>query len=647
MAVMLACVAFAACASGRTRGSTAQVAVDDLPGVRATMSLAVDATASASVEEIRAGAHFDPYPGAIDTAGGPVPFWLRLDVDVPAELSGRPAALEMLPGHLWDLTLHTPDGGVQRAGLGVSPGDRSHFGSTPRFEVRLEAPSTRLFVRVRTTAPRLLYARLTSDDGIRRSDLVDGLFDGLFFGACGLIVILSLVNLTSTGEPLFRAHAVAVASAAAFVLFIDGYATAFSSWSTPGLTDFLVALTGAGMVVGTTKFSVRFLELDRHGPRIARALRRTVWCGLALAPLGLHEPFGDPLILGLFALRVTTGLVLLVASVRLAARRRTRGAVVVSVSYLAFSAFETGPLWVVGGVLPAASWSLDLLMVGIGLQMLTAHVTLAHRYRTLRHAATRAERAAAVAGIEARADRLESSDLRNRLERFRDALRAPRGILDRTSLRSGAEAAAGAGDPGHDRLREASRRLDQLAASTLVPSGAFLVQPDVRPTPLSDVVDDVLATWGRSVADLGGGRHGQLPLPVGGGPDGRLEILLPDWEPELLVDADLVQVAFTSLLEHARQRAVPGGDVRMSVSIPEGAGEVRLKACFEGAGRGLTGWELARLFETTSLADGRDGSALFVVRRIAELHGGDVEATILPDGRLRCCMTLPIAARPR
>jgi signal transduction histidine kinase len=620
-----------------------RVEVEGVPGVRASMDIAVDLTGNATLDEIRRSGRFDPWPGDIDAAGGSIPFWLRLDLEVPEAMAGRSAWLELLPGHLWDVRLHASDGTVQRAGLGVAADEHSHFGSTPRFGVRLEAPRTPLFVRVRTTAPRLLYVRLSSDDQLRRADLFDALLDGLFFGACLLIVLLSVVNQLSTGEQLFKAHALAIASAAIFLVYVDGWSSALVPWTTPETTNFLVAFTGGLMVVGTTNFSIRFLDLDSHRPRLGRVLRAVVWGGLAVTPLAFYEPFGDPIILGLFALRVSTGLALLVASVHHALRRRTLATSVVSASYIVFSSFETAPLWVVAGVLPAASWSVDLLMVGVTLQMLTAHVTLVQRYRSMHRARDKAERDAAIAGIVARTEQFERGDLRRRLEAVRDALNAPRAMLQRLSARFEAERSEPAA-LAPNRLAEVVRQLDRLARSAVeAGSGAVpLGRPDVHPVPLSEVVDEVLATWGLSVAKFKGAPGGRMPMSLGGGREGFLELVLPEREPTLLVDADLLQVAFSALFEHARDHAEQGSGVRLAVSSPVDGGVTRgIKVCVDTEGAVLSQWELARIFEPVIGAGDRTADLSFV-RRIAQLHGGYVEATALSGRRTRVSMTLPI-----
>jgi two-component system, OmpR family, sensor kinase len=127
----------------------------------------------------------------------------------------------------------------------------------------------------------------------------------------------------------------------------------------------------------------------------------------------------------------------------------------------------------------------------------------------------------------------------------------------------------------------------------------------------------------------------------------RLGIQLVEKPEQLFVsgDATLVSRALTLLLDNAVKHG--GKQVRVRASAEAG----RVRVCVEDDGAGIDPNDLPKLFEAFSrgrgaAADERHGVGLglYLVRRIAQVHGGEAFAENLPGGGARIGFSLARAA---
>ncbi len=106
-------------------------------------------------------------------------------------------------------------------------------------------------------------------------------------------------------------------------------------------------------------------------------------------------------------------------------------------------------------------------------------------------------------------------------------------------------------------------------------------------------------------------------------------------------DPTLVRIALSNLADNAVKYAHEG-KIRMAASLDE-QGHLRLSVSDEGPG--LSPETAEHLFERGQRGDGRRvrgfGLGLWTVRRIAELHGGDVEVSPTPAGGTCFALVLP------
>ena len=108
-----------------------------------------------------------------------------------------------------------------------------------------------------------------------------------------------------------------------------------------------------------------------------------------------------------------------------------------------------------------------------------------------------------------------------------------------------------------------------------------------------------------------------------------LSVLLPAEAVWLDADAARLVQLFTNLLDNAARFTSRGGDIRVQAE----AGDARVRISVVDTGMGITAPTLATVFELFAQADhsierssGGLGLGLTLARRLARLHGGDIEA---------------------
>lgn len=122
----------------------------------------------------------------------------------------------------------------------------------------------------------------------------------------------------------------------------------------------------------------------------------------------------------------------------------------------------------------------------------------------------------------------------------------------------------------------------------------------------------------------------------------------------LAADERRLDQALRNLLDNAAKYApASSGDVVLSVTLDEASGRPpSIHLCVRDHGPGVTGDDLERLFDRQyrtrdAVTEGIRGTGLglYIVRQIADVHGGAVWAENAAGGGLRVCLTLPYPPR--
>lgn len=173
-------------------------------------------------------------------------------------------------------------------------------------------------------------------------------------------------------------------------------------------------------------------------------------------------------------------------------------------------------------------------------------------------------------------------------------------------------------------IRRACRRMTALVDNCLVGDrlNARSFQPRLEPTSVAELVNDAaqLAQWSH--------RH-QLRLDLADAPEA--------WA----CDPMLTRIALSNLVDNAVKHAVPG-EIGMKAQV-DARGNLRLSVCDQGPG--LSPEATRGLFERGQRGEDTRtpgfGLGLWVARRIAQLHGGEVEVTASAPGGTCFALVLP------
>lgn len=643
------------------------VQVAGLPGLGVLVAVAADPGLALGWKDPPRAGRFEPW---LQDGRGPVQsdsLWLRIDLAVPEALRGQTAWLQLVPATAWRVRLHLPDGRLQEAGMGLPVAQHSHPSILPRFQLTLDQPQIRLYLEVVNTLAPLNHLSFLSDEALRQALQASAQHQALFIGAASLMLVLALMNWAASHEAVHRAFAAYIGSALLLVLCTNGYVVAYLVTDAPTWVARGNLLAG-GLAVGSTMwFSSEVLQLPVRLPRLAAALRWAMAGALLVGLLGSGVDVIASAGRLLWVSHLVIGLLLLAVSAWLAWCQRDAPTGMVFVGYLLFNLFEKVPLVTMVGLLPVQHWSGDVAKLGLVFQMLLVHVHLAQRMRVQRGA----EQRALAAGLEAQAERMQRADLSKFLGMFGHEVRTPLAIIDAAT--QSLELLPGGDDPlhgqRHQRIRAAVQRLDRLAREALsrerMAAGTWQLRP--RSVALSALIDDTLMLQGLLLPGDSLGPGLCLDMDIGGQPGGRLLLELPPgWSdllevPDLIADPDLLQVALGNLLDNARKYADPGSQVQLTVALHDARGQrwaapatgalepARLHLSVVSQGGVLTREEREQVFQKYWRRDehgsvGGAGLGLYLVRSIAQLHGGTAWADRLPDRRTAFNMALPLWA---
>ena len=126
-------------------------------------------------------------------------------------------------------------------------------------------------------------------------------------------------------------------------------------------------------------------------------------------------------------------------------------------------------------------------------------------------------------------------------------------------------------------------------------------------------------------------------------PKQRMETRYVDLPAEIHGDSELLRIAIRNLIENALRYAPPDTVVKV---LAQGTGEGGVQIAVEDAGAGIASDEIPKLFQKYfrgRAAQSKPGAGLglYLVERIARLHGGSVRVENEPGMGCRFVFVLP------
>ncbi|MDN2712504.1 sensor histidine kinase [Janthinobacterium sp. SUN118] len=600
-------------------------------------------------------------PAAVSAGYTDDAIWLRLDV-VRAAASPDEWVLRFSNAVLDDVRLYRLDGAgrwtLQTAGADVPRAAWPVDARQVVFPLRLQAGAdeqwlVRLHSKKAMSTELTLWPRAAFDESSRR----EYLYYGLQFGSYLLLILFHIFFWRMTREAhsgWYLLYVLSNATTEALTIAIPQQIFSMPNW----LSDPMLGVSMAASIAVGTRFSILQLELSALYPRFSRGVMgATAAAALTGALLVLCGRYAAGVLVVQGA-----ALPLIAVFIALATWLALRGHRPARAFLLIFGIFYAGVLVSFlrnMGVLPPNFWTNHAATLGAFVHMMLMSLRLNRRYAELRRAKDLAQ-AQAVRAVRALNERLEeqvalrTAALRQEIGRraaLEGELRAALEVETRTREEQqdfvamvshefhtplaiiNTTAQQIARNPGAvwdktlqrcQNLREASGRMaalvdEYLSADRMETSAATFRPQHCDPRVL---LETVLAEW----------------------PAGRVEASMRDLPARLQCDPGLLRVALRNLLSNADRHAPQAQAIRFDAAMPADGG---IQFTVSNDGDALPVDEIPRLFQKYfrgRIAQHKPGAGLglYLVRRIAELHGGQVTLERTgSDGIVSFSMRLP------
>lgn len=601
-------------------------------------------------------------PGALSAGYTSDTVWLQLEVARSAE-APREWVLRFSNAVLDDVRLYRQDQAGrwqwQEAGAGVARKDWPVDARQVVFPLRPQQDvPQRWLVRLQSkkamSTELTLWPRAAFDESSRR----EYLYYGLQFGSYLLLILFHIFFWRMTREAhsgWYLLYVLTNATTEALTIAIPQQIFDMPNW----LSDPMLGVSMAMSIAIGARFSTLQLELPALLPRFSRiVVGLTATAALTGAVLILRGNYAS----GVLVVQMTA-LPMIVLFVGLASWLALRGYRPAHAFLFIFGIFYAGVLISFlrnMAVLPPNFWTNHAATLGAFVHMMLMSLRLNRRYAELRRAKDQAQ-ADTVRAVSALNERLEEQVARRtdalqqeigRRTVLEGELRAALQVETRTReeqqdfvamvshefhtplsiINTTAQQIARNTDAPREKtlqrcqnLREASGRMtalvDEYLSADRMETSSATFRP--RPCDLRALITSVLAEW----------------------PAERIEasvLALPD---TAVVDASLLRVALRNLLSNADRHAPHTVVIRVHAdTLADG----RLHIAVSNAGEALPADEIPRLFQKyfrgrISQHKPGAGLGLYLVQRIAELHGGAVTLDSTgANGTVSFALRLPI-----
>ncbi|MGN6827496.1 sensor histidine kinase [Paucibacter sp. M5-1] len=559
--------------------------------------------------------------------------WLRFRVDMPS--AGGEVWLEVQPPYLDDLRLYAPERAgaalqEQRAGDQQRSAGRRELASTGYvFRLSAEAIAGRtLWLRLETSSSSLLLlaartpAEFAAANGLRLGAF--GLYYGLLLSLCAFCFWQGVWR----HDLLHRAYLVSLLSLLLLMSCINGLHGLWLPEAWAGLADQATSYATLLSGLAANWFYRHALELRREGPGrwiwwLNRLALYAYGLGLLAPALGLYTEVAG----ALFQLTLLTTLVGFGRSLWLWRAGRPGSRMLALAHLISLSGVFTIVLLLLG-VAPGQLWLLYSSQIGSLLTMAAFGIVVLLRRQGLeaahREASERAEQALRQHAHERAARREQSRFIAMLSHEIRTPLSMIAGAAQ--ALQKLVPSASEEVERRHRRIRRGVARIEQLLQQLLD----------------QDRLDDEQFGLQRSRFDAAALC---TELAEASEDQARLRLDLPAAAPRLHADRTLLATALGNLLGNALKYSP--AEVGLSLRS-DGR---RVEFAVSDRGQGIAPELAARLFERYTRGPAVGGVAgsglgLYLVRRIAGLHGGQVRLSARPGGGSVFLLSLPLEGEP-
>ncbi|MCK9201932.1 MAG: sensor histidine kinase [Gallionella sp.] len=566
----------------------------------------------ASVTSQEAAGRFRPLANGLNAGYTRKVHWLRFTVRAP---SAGEWWLEVQPPFLDDIRLYEPLPGNSSPAVEFRErrgGDHLPFAEREipyrAFVARLALPDTQprtFYLRVQTSSASMTFLRLWRPAEFQQAVGLEYVVLGLFYGLLTAVLITNLIQWLWLRDTLYIYFSLYVLALILLFFGVNGFAAQFLFANNPDLASLWRKVFLFLTFSAAAPFFMRMLRVDARKPWLLAIYRLQLVVPLLLLPLLFSGYFTEAARLLMATVLPMGGLCLwlgygiwhqgrrdgmyVVASLTIT----LLGAVLVSLSLL--------------GLLPGELWALDIRQITMFGSILAMHIAVATRIRD-----TESAHRAALIRVE------EEARAKNEHRQFIGMLTheicTPLAVIDGAvqSLEYLQQPRNEEVQLRHRRIRSSVGRINGLVKQFLA----------------NDRIDDARLFVHQAPLDAAELAHQAAQSCA----EGRLERIILNTPPAILCrgDAALVQLALSNLLDNALKYSPSDSAVEFRVEALTHQDAAGVAWTVADHGSGIAAEQRKAVFD--KYVRGADhgnvagtGLGLYLVRRIAELHGGSVE----------------------
>ncbi|MCK9387176.1 MAG: sensor histidine kinase [Sulfuritalea sp.] len=595
----------------------------------------------ASVTAAEAAGRFRPLNQQLNAGYTHSTHWLRFTVQPPVPGEWW---LEVQPPFLDDIRLYEP----LPASPGATPAFREQRGGDHQpfatreiayraFVARVNLPDTEprtFYLRLQTTSTSMAFLRLWQPREFQQAAAMEYLLLGLFYGLMATVLVLNLLYWAWLRDSFYGYFSLHVLILGLLYSAVNGFVSQFMIVDDPMFADrwlgfFLFASFSAGSPVYR-----RMLHVERDRPWLFLLFRVQMVLPLLLMASLFTDLYSE-------AIRMSVMLMLPVICVYVWLayglwRAGQRDGAFLLVGSVVVALGSVPLMLTMLGIYPGDLWMVHSRQITQFVNILAVQLAVIAHMRDTEAARHEAEARAHQAEIRAETEGDAQREHRQFIAMLTHELRTPLSVIDGAvqSLEYLHQPEDGETRLRYRRIRRSVGRINGLVSQFLAKDRVDDARLRVRPASLDGVALARLA----------------VDSCVEGATD-RVGIDAPAALP-FRGDAALVQVALVNLLDNALKYSPPASEVGMLVEAMERQGQAGVAWTVFDGGAGITSASWDEVFG--KYVRGEDhghvsgaGLGLYLVRRIAELHGGVVEILEREGWGAVLRLWLPLQEKPQ
>jgi diguanylate cyclase (GGDEF)-like protein len=349
-----------------------------------------------AIAALRAG-EFTPARSTVLNFGiGSQPVWIHFEVDNPS-LAPRHRRLAIENAWLDSIQIYIRHGGNTVSSNRV--GDRQPFGQRPInsrffvFDPQFDPGVSDVFIRIETPDPMVVPILLMDAEQSRIREARQEISYGLLYGFLLALIAYNAILAASFRSSRYLYYSLYLALFMTMNIAYSGHGYAWlwpesvrwQQWSNPILM-FLYGVSGL-------LFANRFLDLEKHLPRIRRAI--LVYClvfGGAFAIAALFDDQRLALLVSFTFVFLFTFIMLLLGALSVhSGQKPARYFLLASIAGMSGAVLTTLSTW---GFIPFSSWTFRAVELGMMVDATLLALALSHQFRMLQEAKLSAEQLA-------------------------------------------------------------------------------------------------------------------------------------------------------------------------------------------------------------------------------------------------------------